>query len=250
MPQQPTLREWLQAEPFALGLSSGFFGFYAHCGVVCALEEAGLLPTQLCGSSAGALVAALWGAGLPAREIESELVALKRQDFWDPSPGFGLLAGRLFAERLTRLLPVTRFEDCPVPVAVSVFDLLSLHTQVMDRGALAPAVQASCTVPILFQPRIIDGRPLFDGGLLDRPGLRALGAGQRLLYHHLASRSPWRSRRAVAIPTRANTATLVIDGLPRLGPFRLHRGGRAIEIAERETRRALDQPLRDGAPAP
>ncbi len=244
MAPQPTLRQWLQAEPFALGLSSGFFGFYAHCGVVCALEKAGLRPARLCGSSAGALVAALWGAGLPAKTIRDELLGLKRQDFWDPSPGFGLLAGQLFASQLARLLPVTRFEDCPVPVAVSVFDLISLRTEVMRRGALAPAVQASCCVPFLFQPRIINRRPLLDGGLRDRPGLAALEPDQRLLYHHLASRSPWRSRRAVTIPTRVNTATLVIDDLPRLGPFRLQRGAQAIEIAQRATCQALDQPLR------
>ena len=246
MTPRPTLREWLQAEPFALGLSSGFFGFFAHCGVVCALEDAGLTPERLTGSSAGALIAGFWGAGLPGSEIRHELLTLERRDFWDPSPGLGLLRGQLFAERLSRSLPVERFEECRIPVAVSVFDVLTMSTRVIDRGALAPAVQASCTVPLLFQPRIIDGRPVLDGGVLDRPGLMSLPQRQRVLYHHLATRSPWRRRRTMALPQRHNAATLIIDGLPRLGPFRLTHGVRAIEIAERATRRLLDQPLRGG----
>ncbi|MBW2457782.1 MAG: patatin-like phospholipase family protein [Deltaproteobacteria bacterium] len=241
-----TLRQWLEAEPFSLGLSSGFFGFYAHCGMVCALEAAGLRPKRLCGSSAGALVAALWGAGLPGETIRAELTTLERRDFWDPAPGLGLLAGRLFAQRLARLLPAARFEDCPTPVAVSVFDIRSRSTRVIDEGPLAPAVQASCTVPLLFHPRVIDGRPLLDGGLLDRPGLTALPKDDRLLYHHLASRSPWRTKRAVAIPQRDNTATLVIGGLPRLGPFRLHRASQAIDVAEEATRQALDLAVEGG----
>jgi len=246
VPSHVTLRQWLRAEPFALGLSSGFFGFYAHCGVVCALEDAGLRPARLCGSSAGALVAGLWGAGLPARAIRDELLGLRRQDFWDPAPGLGLLAGERFARRLAALLPVDRFEDCPTQVAVSVFDVLSWSTRVIDRGPLALGVQASCTIPVLFQPRRINGRPTLDGGLADRPGVAALGPDQRLLYHHLASRSPWRTKRAVAVPQRNNTATLVIAGLPRLGPFRLRRGAEAIAVAEQATGRALEMPVGEG----
>ena len=42
-----TLREWLEEAPYALGMSSGFFGFFAHCGVLTVLEEEGLLPERV-----------------------------------------------------------------------------------------------------------------------------------------------------------------------------------------------------------
>src|SRR5215831_14799966 len=84
-----TLREWLAAGPYTLALSSGFFGFFAHAGVMSVLEEEGLLPGRVCGSSAGALVGGLWAAGVAARRICDELLALRREHFWDVRPGLG-----------------------------------------------------------------------------------------------------------------------------------------------------------------
>ena len=57
-----TVSEWLDEGPFTLTLSAGFFGFYAHTGVLLALEERGHHPAKLTGSSAGALVAAAYAA--------------------------------------------------------------------------------------------------------------------------------------------------------------------------------------------
>lgn len=245
-PRAPMLlREWLALGPFSLGLSSGFFGFFAHAGMLSALEEAGFAPVRVTGSSAGALVGGLWSAGLSAASIEAELLRLRREDFWDPAPGLGLLRGRLFRARLDALLPVGSFDACRVPLALSVFDVLSRATRVIDRGPLAPAIQASCTFPFLFQPTWIDRRPLLDGGIADRPGLLGMPHGERVLFHHLAARSPWRrdGDAAIAVPSRPGLVALVIDGLPRVGPFRLPQGARAFESSRRATRRALDQPI-------
>ena len=238
------LGQHLAARSFALGLSSGFFGFYAHAGMVLALEEAGLRPARLSGSSAGALVAGLWAAGVPARAIADELLALERADFWDPGPGLGLLRGALFRRRLERILPVTRIEECPVPVALSAFDLVARRTAVLERGDLASAICASCAFPLLLQPVRREGRLLSDGGIADRPGLAGLRrqpAGEGTLYHHLASRSPWRRRGSPAlnIPARPGTVALRILGLPRVHPFRLEAGRLALAAAHRVARAAL-----------
>jgi NTE family protein len=236
-----TLGEWLEEAPFALGLSSGFFGFFAHCGMLMALEEAGLRPARLAGSSAGALVASIWAAGLDGPQMAAELRSLRRADFWDPGPGPGLLRGRLFRRRLEATLPVAGFNRCRVPVAVSVHDLIRRRTEILDTGDLAAAVHASCAVPLLFQPVRIGGRVLVDGGVSDRPGIAGLPPGGRILFHHLASRSPWRF--AVPMPKRSDLVTLVLDGLPRCGPFRLEAGPRALEEARERTSRALSRPL-------
>src|SRR5687767_3005552 len=99
------LHDWLAAEPFALAMSSGFFSFFAHTGMLSSLTRSGLAPTLVAGSSAGALVGGAWAAGLPADVLERRLVALRRDDFWDPAPGAGLLAGRKFDRLLRELLP-------------------------------------------------------------------------------------------------------------------------------------------------
>jgi NTE family protein len=246
-PAAPTLREWLRAEPFALTMSSGFFGFFAHAGVLAVLEDEGLLPARLSGSSAGALVAGTWAAGLDAAVLARELLSLRREDFWDPRPGVGLLAGRLFRARLHALLPARRFADCRAPLALSVYDLVRRRTRVLDDGEVAAAIHASCAIPVLFQPVWHAGGLLVDGGVMDRPGLAGMPAPQRVLYHHLASRSPWRRKGspALALPARPGLLSLVLEDLPRVGPFRLPVGAQAFERARAATRRALSQPVVD-----
>jgi len=224
-------------------MSSGFFSFYAHTGFLSVLEENALLPARISGSSAGALVGGAWAAGLPAADLAAELEALERKDFWDPGVGPGLLRGRLFRERLDRLLPVARFDQTRVPLAVSVFEIRSRTTQVVDRGLLAPAIQASCAVPFLFHPVAIDGRAYYDGGILDRPGLEGMPSSEeRVLFHHIASRSPWRLA-SEPLPVRTGMVTLAIDNLPRSGPFKLDQGRAAYRAAREATKRALDRAI-------
>jgi NTE family protein len=238
----PTLREHLRAEPFALALSSGFFGFFAHAGLLTVLEDEGLVPTRLAGSSAGALVAGCWASGLDAPKIADRFLALRREEFWDPAPGLGLLRGRRFRALLDETLPNARFDACRAPVAMSVFDLLARRTAVIDRGELAPAIHASAAFPGMFQPVTVNARPCLDGGIADRPGTLGLPVGARVLYHHLSSRSPWRRRGspALAVPERVGQVALVIDGLPRVSPFDLAAGSRAFAVAREAARRALD----------
>lgn len=246
--EEITLREWLRPGPFALGLSSGFFGFFAHAGMITALEENELFPCRTAGSSAGALVGTLWAAGLPAAAISERLLSLERREFWDPFPGPGLLRGRRFRRMLDELLPVGEFSECRFNAAVSVFDVLSRKARVIDAGPLAEAIHASCAVPFLFHPVWIAGRPFLDGGVGDRHGLAGLSGGGAILYHHLASRSPWRRKEspALLLPVRPGTVSLVIEGLPRSGPLKLENGRRAFFAARDATRRALNEKISCG----
>ena len=237
----PTLRDWLSAAPFTLAMSSGFFGFFAHSGFVSVLEEERLFPARICGSSAGALVGGLWAAGVPAWRIRDELLELRREHFWDPWPGLGLLRGALFRARLEADLPVRTFEECPRPLAVSAFDLLARRTAVLNSGELAPALHASCALPVLFHPVRVGRRLYLDGGVLDRHGLAGVREGERVLYHHLTSRSPWRreSSPALRVPELPLLQAVAVEGMPRAGPFHLDRGPEAIERAAEGMRAAL-----------
>lgn len=241
-----TLREWLAADRFTLCMSSGFFGFFAHAGVVRALEEEELLPARVVGSSAGAMVAGLWASGVSPEVMFEELAELRRDQFWDPAPGMGLLRGRLFRERMEDLLVEEHFADCRVPLAISVFDVWRRRTEVLNRGRLSSAIVASCAFPGLFHPQKHGGRLFSDGGILDRPGLEAISPGERTFFHHLVSRSPWRrtGSRSIAVPKREGLVALVLPGLPRSGPFKLEMGVRAMHEAHERASRALGQPVR------
>lgn len=245
-----TRAQWLRREPFTLVLSAGFFGFFAHAGLLAALEERALRPRRVAGASAGALAGGLWAAGSPAERLAELFRGLERRDFWDPGlPVGGLLRGRKFGALLREHLDehgVTRIEDCRVEFRAVVHDLFGRRTVVLDQGGLEPAIRASCALPLMFRPVRVQGRWYIDGGYSDRAGFAALEEGERTLYHHLPHRSPWSG---IAGPESAELAaapgrlTLSIPELPRVTPFRLDRGADAIRIAREAALAWLDAPL-------
>ena len=238
-----SLRNFLEQGPFTLALSAGFFGFFAHAGVLAALEEAGFLPARITGASAGALAGGAWAAGLDSADFARELFALQRRDFWDVGLGFGLLRGELFRARLERLLPVTTLEQCRVPLAIAVYDLRRRRTVAIRSGPLAAAIHASCAVPGMFHPVSLGGSVCIDGGTFDRSSLVGVTEEERVLLHFLGSRSPWRRRDSpsLKVPVRERMHAVLLDALPRVDPFRLERGPQAYAMARDQVRRLLDR---------
>ena len=240
-----TLRQWLQSEPFTLSMSSGFFGFFAHCGMLSILEDEKLLPVKITGSSAGALVGACWASGCSSNELKERLFQLNKDDFWDPSFGLGLLKGDMFRQMVSDICKVESLQACRIPVEFSVFDLLTLKTCTLTEGEISSVVSASCAFPLLFQPVKVGKRYYLDGGIKDRPGMFGLAEGERVFYHHIASRSPWRRKNsaALSIPQRTNMQALAIQGLPRVGPNSMEQGRSAYNMARECTLAALDKRL-------
>ncbi len=242
-----TLRDWLTSEPFTLSMSSGFFSFFAHCGMLSALESQEIVPSRITGSSAGALVGACWASGCSMDELIERLFKIEKEDFWDPSPGLGLLKGQKFRQLIAEVCKVSNLQACRVPVALSVFDLFTRQTHVLTDGAIQQVVSASCAFPFLFHPVKVGKRFYLDGGIKDRSGMAGTVDGERIFYHHIASRSPWRRKnsKALNIPLKNNMETLVIDGLPSVGPNSLNSGKIAYEIARLGTLEALERSLND-----
>src|SRR5690606_16792403 len=156
----------------------GFFGFFAHAGVLSALERAGLAPARVVGVSAGALAGGLFAAGLSAEELLRLLPTIEKRHFWDPGFPFpGLLKGERFGELIERQLErlgVRRVEECRVPVTLVAARPFPRRVEAISRGSLSTAIRASCAVPLLFRPVRHEGRLLVDGGVVDRAGLTAL----------------------------------------------------------------------------
>jgi NTE family protein len=253
-------------------LSSGFFGFYAHAGFVLALEELGIRPAAATGSSAGAIVAALWASGRSGAEIAERLCGIRRADFWDPAPVLdwlrgppGLLRGEAMERLLREHLACATFEECRFPVAVNAFDLAARRPVLFESGALVPAVRASASLPGLFQPTHLDGRWLVDAGFVDKTPVAPLlerPDTDVVIVHHLRSAAapPFAGRpgpldllRAMleTLRGRLDEATLaaarqsrkrlvvVEPDLPLVHPFRLDRGPRALEAAREQALAAL-----------
>ena len=175
-----TLKSILSGRSYALGISPGFFRFYAYMGVLHALQERELLEvSHVSGSSAGALVGGFLAAGMQPSEMVEPVFSFKREDIWDV--GFlggifqgGLLQGLLVQKLLEKYIPVKDMKDCKIPFGATAFDVFRLYTRCLYTGDLATNIRASLTFPGLFQPVRIDNWPHIDGGIFDYNGLMAL----------------------------------------------------------------------------
>ena len=141
---------------FSLGLalSGGGFRGLAHIGVVRALENYGLGPDFIAGTSAGSLIGALYASGKNSHEIES--IACKV--FWP-----GMLRSQGIRNFCKKYLPDT-FEELALPLQVAVTELPSWKTRVLSSGELASALAASCATPYLLHQVRIDNISYTDGG--------------------------------------------------------------------------------------
>ena len=244
----PTRAEHLRTQPFTLALSAGFFGFFAHTGFLRALEERNVQPYRVVGASAGALAGGLWSAGMSAGDLERELLALEREDFWDPGlPLGGLLKGRKFDNRLRgflRTLDVVDLQDAPIPFSPVVYEVVRRETRALRRGDMADAIRASCAVPMMFRPVRMGLNLYVDGGLYDRSGQSALTPGELVMMHYLPSKSPWSGViHRNAHPGIALNRCLTIQELPKVSPFHLERGPVALAMAHEKALRWLDEPI-------
>jgi len=155
-----------------LALGSGAAFGMAHIGVLNVLEREKIPIGVVSGASIGALIAAMWGIGLKAQEIQRISERLKRKlnilrllDFTFPISG--ILAGRRLRRFLRAILGESTFDDLKVPVKIIVCDLANRETVVVDKGRLLDAVYKSIAVPGIFQPIMEDGRMFVDGGVMD-----------------------------------------------------------------------------------
>lgn len=150
----------------ALALGSGGARGFAHVGVIKALEEAGIVPDIVTGSSAGAVVAALYAAGYRARELEEIALGVEEGDLVDfVLFGKGWVKGEALQDFVNRLVRERPIERLAKPFAVVATEAASGRMTAFNRGDTGLAVRASASVPNLFVPPVINGRQYVDGGL-------------------------------------------------------------------------------------
>ena len=150
--------------PFVL--SGGGARGFAHLGVVEACAEAGIVPSAISATSAGALLGAFIAAGMDASEVDA---LIRRHVPGVFNPWRVLRGDRLTQQRLrtflTEALPVKRFEDLHIPFYVSVTDLHTGLQHILHEGDLVPALLAASAVPVVFPPVAIGDGLYVDGGL-------------------------------------------------------------------------------------
>ncbi len=164
----------------ALALGSGGVRGFAHVGVIKALEEAGIVPDIITGTSSGAVVAALYAGGYSGRALEGIALGLGKDDLVDfVLFGKGWVKGEALQDFVNRMLDDRPIEGLKKPFAVVATQASSRRMTVFNRGDAGLAVRASASVPDLFVPPVINGEEYIDGGLTSPVPVklaRAMGA--------------------------------------------------------------------------
>lgn len=179
-----------------LVLGGGGVKGMAHAGALRAIEESGLVVSEIVGTSIGALIGACMAGGQGWRELNARALALTKPDIvvvnrWavllngirQPS----VFRGDTLQAYIRSVLPVRRFSELQLPFSLNAVDLETGAMEWFGAGgrsdvALADAVYASCALPVVYPPALIQGRYFVDGGIADAlPVTRAAERGADLI---------------------------------------------------------------------
>jgi NTE family protein len=158
-----------------LVLSGGGARGFAHLGVLKALNDSGIFPDVVSGTSAGALVGVLYADGYSPEEIFKLMNTTSRLHYIRPTvPREGLLQISGIEKILRENLRAQKFEDLKIPLYVTATDLNNGKAEYFSEGKLLNTVIASASIPVLFNPVIINKIYYVDGGVMDNLPLKPI----------------------------------------------------------------------------
>ena len=152
-----------------LALGSGAARGFAHVGVIQVLEEAGIQPDLVVGTSAGSLVAALYASGKNSAQLRRVAETMEEAEITDwmmPILNRGALRGEALARYVNTQVGGRLIEQMKIPLGIVATDLHNGEPMLFQRGNTGSAVRASSAVPAVFQPVKIGTREYVDGGLV------------------------------------------------------------------------------------
>lgn len=184
---RPAAERFADTRPtIGIALGAGGANGLAHILMLEALDELGIRPHRISGSSIGAVIGALYASGMSGKQMrqlverfiispEEGLVeellnrdALRWVEFLEIDLGHGgLLSSEGFISFLYETVKHDNFEELEIPLKVTAADLWNRSQVVLDSGELLPAIKASMALPGVFQPVVIDQRVLIDGGTVN-----------------------------------------------------------------------------------
>lgn len=168
VPANPPVAERREVK-LGLALGGGAARGFAHLGVIEVLEEAGLRPSHVVGTSAGSLVAALYASGKSTSELTRLAETMQEADITDwvlPILNRGALRGEALAKYVNTQVGGRNLEQMKIPLGIVATDLKSGESITFRRGNTGAAVRASSAVPAVFLPVRIGEREYVDGGLV------------------------------------------------------------------------------------
>ncbi len=150
-----------------LALGGGAARGFAHFGVIQVLEESGIRPDLVVGTSAGSLVAALYASGHNGQQLALLADGMDESSITDWSfPLRGVIRGEALARYVRQNTAGRNIEQMKLPLGIVATDLADGAPILFQRGDTGLAVRASSAVPAVFQPVRIGNHEYVDGGLV------------------------------------------------------------------------------------
>jgi NTE family protein len=150
-----------------LALGGGAARGFAHVGVIKALEAQGIVPDIVVGTSAGAVVGALYASGLSGLELQKVALDMEEGQIGDWSlPDRGVFKGEALQNFVNKSVNQRSIEKFPRQFAAVATNLRNGEVMVFRNGNAGAAVRASSAVPGVFQPVSLGGQEYVDGGLV------------------------------------------------------------------------------------
>jgi NTE family protein len=156
------------AKEIGLVLSGGGVRAIAHIGFIKLLLEHGVVPTKVSGTSAGALVSALYAAGYSPKEMLSffeQTPLLKLSLYAINKPG--IMDSDKYTLFFKKFFPDNSFESLKFPLTVTATNLIEAKLDFFNSGELIKPLIASSALPPIFSPIEIQGNLYSDGGILN-----------------------------------------------------------------------------------
>ncbi|MEI7980052.1 MAG: patatin-like phospholipase family protein [Bacteroidota bacterium] len=154
----------------ALALGGGAFHGIAHFGVLKVLEDAGVPIDFIVGASAGSLVGCMYADNPHADSLLGLIKTTKAFNIFDFSlfrSSVGFVSGKKLQQFIRKNCKSENIENTKIPFAAMVTDLTNGKSLTLYSGPLAPSVNASCAIPLVFEPVKMYGLILVDGGVLN-----------------------------------------------------------------------------------
>lgn len=153
---------------FGIALSGGGARGIAHIGVLQALEEFGIKPQVVSGTSMGAIVGVFYAAGYSPKEMLKLLVDRKFHKMinWH-MPFSGLIDIGQVEKVMAEIIGKDDFTSLTIPFYCAVTNLNTGLEEIKSQGKLFQWVMASASIPVVFEPQVIEGQTYVDGGLLN-----------------------------------------------------------------------------------
>ncbi|AGA79582.1 patatin-like phospholipase family protein [Echinicola vietnamensis] len=151
-----------------LALSGGGVRGIAHLGVLKALEEIGIRPSRVSGTSAGAIVGALYCQGLKPDAILDIIISTNYFKFLRPAISWtGILKMDTLEQLFEVHLPENTFESLEIPLTITATEISRGKVVYFSQGELIKPLMASCCIPGIFDPIKIGDKFYIDGGALN-----------------------------------------------------------------------------------